>query len=328
MRKGYQAIARAAALLVLALAIATPSAAQFGGLKKKVKAAVSKDAEPAEVAEANDGGADGGVVVLTPDVVERLIAGLKAGQAERDAAAKADTPFGRHQRAAAAYKEAKSKCEAGQRTFVHRMSGNEKLMDKYNYYVQKMAEAQGRGQQELVTAYNDSAMAMQDPACVVKEPQQPDGYWETQRSLDYQAEQKAIKTSGLSPSEYSMALERADAVLRGGTVAGDLSASEKEAVSKRATELKPLLGIRDPEPETPAPAVPATPAPQPAAAAVPAGSNAMAACAAQNAQKHEQRIQALGERAQKEQEAGNMAAVMAIADTLQQLQMAGCTGAR
>jgi hypothetical protein len=52
----------------------------------------------------------------------------------------------------------------------------------------------------------------------------------------------------------------------------------------------------------------------------------MVGCMAQNAQKHEQRMRALGERAQKEQEAGNTAALMAIADTLQQLQMAGCTG--
>jgi hypothetical protein len=49
---------------------------------------------------------------------------------------------------------------------------------------------------------------------------------------------------------------------------------------------------------------------------------------AQNSQKHEKELRALGERAQAAHEAGNMELMMAIADTLQQIQMAGCNGAR
>jgi hypothetical protein len=47
-----------------------------------------------------------------------------------------------------------------------------------------------------------------------------------------------------------------------------------------------------------------------------------------NTQKHEKELRALGERAQAAHKAGNTEAMMAIADTLQQIQMAGCTGAR
>ena len=48
----------------------------------------------------------------------------------------------------------------------------------------------------------------------------------------------------------------------------------------------------------------------------------------QNAQKHQKEIEALGQRAQAAQQTGSTAAMMAIADTLQQIQMAGCTGAK
>ena len=41
--------------------------------------------------------------------------------------------------------------------------------------------------------------------------------------------------------------------------------------------------------------------------------------------KHQKEIEALGERAQAAQKKGDTATMMAIADTLQQLQMAGCT---
>ena len=79
-------ILRVAAVAVLALSITTPAWAQFGGLKKKLKAqagqeGVSKAAgaatgaspEAAEATEAAAPGEDrGGVVVLSEDVVNRL----------------------------------------------------------------------------------------------------------------------------------------------------------------------------------------------------------------------------------------------------------------
>jgi hypothetical protein len=270
-------------------------------------------------------------VVLTADVVDHLVSGLEAGQAARQAAVKEDTPYGRYHQAVATYDAAKDKCQAAQRTFPNRMAADEKLSDKYSALVTKMVDAQGHGDARMIQVYSDSAMAMQDPSCMVKQPAQPNDYYEAQRALDTRAEQEAIKASGLSAGDYAMALERAEGILRGGPPA-DVSVSETSAVSARAADLKPLLGINDapagrarkPAPE-PAPApVPA----QAAAPAVPAGASAMSSCMAQNAQKHQKEIEALGQRAQAAQQAGNTPAMMAIADTLQQIQMAGCTGAR
>jgi hypothetical protein len=270
------------------------------------------------------------MIVLTADVVDHLVAGLKAGEADRQAASKEDTPYGRYMRAQAAYETAKPKCEQAQQTFPNRMAADEKLMDKYQRLVDKMVDAQGKGDQRTAAIYTDSAMAMQDPSCIVKQPPQPDDYYEAQRNIDSRAEKTAVKTSGFSPSEFGQVRERAEAILRGGTPPGDASASEKSALAARAGELKPLLGIHD------APAARATktapaPAPvpvQPAAASVPPGASAMSACMADNSQKHEKELRALAERAQAAHKAGNTELMMAIADSLQQIQMAGCNGAR
>ncbi len=130
------AIGRIVAVLVLALAVATPASAQFGGLKKKLKGdAVNKAVDkavdgsaggdsakaPTETgaAASTAGGAGptakavggqtpatpettGGTLVMTPETVNRLIAGLKAGKAEREKAKTEDTPYGRYLKAKAA----------------------------------------------------------------------------------------------------------------------------------------------------------------------------------------------------------------------------------
>jgi hypothetical protein len=327
------------AVAVLALGITTPAWAQFGGLKKRLKATAgqegaSKAADaatgaapevPGEAAPAGNPG--GGMIVLSEDVVNRLLAGLEAGQTEREAAAKEDTPYGRFKRAEAAYAEAQPKCQAAQQTFSQRMAGDQKVMDKYSALVEKMVAAQGKGDQKLVTAYQDSAMAMQDPSCVVKQPRQPDGYYDAQRDLDVRAEQQELKTSGYSRSELAMIKERTEAILRGATAPGDASPAEKAAVSARAAELKPLLGIRD-QPaaraQKPAPAPAPVPAPAPAAAQTSPGASGMNACMTRNIQNHQAELEALGKRAEAAQAAGDTQKLMAIADTLQQIQMAGC----
>ncbi len=334
------ALARAAACALLLLGISTPAAAQFGGLKKKLKSAAGQEAateaqKEAGVSEAPaataptpaaQNAAIGGTVVLTPDVVDRLVTGLKAGDSVRRAASKEDTPYGRYHQALAAYETAKPKCEEARATFPNRMAADEKMMDKYNDLVNKMVEAQSKGDTKAAMAYNDQAMAMQDPSCVVKEPAQPDDYYGAQRSIDASAEKSAAKASGLSPAEYAMGLERAEGILRG-SPPPDASASEKSAVTARAGDLKSLLGIQDAPPARAKKAAPAPqPAPtQPAAPAVSPAASAMSNCMAQNAMKHQKEIEALGERAQAAQKKGDTATMMAIADTLQQLQMAGCT---
>jgi hypothetical protein len=320
------AIARLAVATLVALAIAAPASAQFGGLKKKLKGAAGQEGASKADAGAPDGGT-GGMIVLTDDVVNRLLAGLKAGEAERQAAAKEDTPYGRHRRAEAAYQAAKPKCEQAHQAFGQRMATDEKMANKYQAYLEKVMAAQGKSDQKLALAYQDSLMAMVDPSCTVKEPIQPNDYYDAQRGIDERAEKTEIKTSGFSPNELALVKERTVAILNDVPPPGGASPGEKAAVTAKSPELKPLLGIRDAQSERLTKTAPA-PAPAPAAAqpapTLPPGAAAMNDCMIKNVQKHEAEIQALGNRGEAAQRAGNNALMMAIADTIRQIQMAGC----
>lgn len=328
-------IARLAVITLAALALASPASAQFGGLKKKIKAkagqeAVSKAA--GEVAAPPTEGAGpgdrGGMIVLTKDVVNQLLAGLTAGQAERQAAAKENTPFGRYTKAKTAFAVAQPKCEKAQQTFYIRAESNKKLSNKWTAYNDKVTAAQEKGDMKLMSAYQDSASALMDPSCIVKEPEPPKGHYEAQRDLDTRAEKKEIETSGFSRNDLAMVKERAAAILEGATPPGGASPMEKSAVSARKAELKPLLGIKD-QPPAQAAAKPApAPAPTPTAPSVApqmsAAAASMNACMVQNIQKHEAKLEALGERLEAAEAADNMPKMMAIADTIQRIQMAGC----
>lgn len=328
-------LARLAVITLAALALASPASAQFGGLKKKIKAkagqeAVSKAAGEVEapLTEGAAPGDRGGMIVLTRDVVNQLLAGLKAGQAERQAAAKEDTPFGRYTKAKAAFAVAQPKCEKAHEAFYMRGASNDKLLKKYNAYNDKMMAVQEKGDTKLVTVYQDSAFALIDPSCIVKEPGQPKGYYEAQRDLDTRAEKKEIETSGFSRNDMAMVKERATAILEGVTPPGGASPMEKSAVSARKAELKPLLGIKD-QPPAQAAAKPApAPAPTPTAPSVDpqmsAAASSMNACMVKNMQKHEAKLEALGERLEAAEAADNTPKMMAIADTIQRIQMAGC----
>jgi len=173
-------------------------------------------------------------------------------------------------------------------------------------------------------AYQDQALALQDPSCAVREPTRPDDYYDAQRDIDAKAEQTATKSSGLTTNEYYWINERTWIILNGNPPP-DISASEKSAVNAKAAELKSLLGVKDQPTER---AKKAAPAPEPAPAQpVPGMTQAqtdMSTCMTNNAKKHEKEIEALGERAKAAQEAGDMPTTLAIADTLRVLQMAGC----
>ncbi len=329
---------RMLAIACLTLALVTPAAAQFGGLKKKAQQAAGAEAakktgdttaaqKGAAPAQAGGGGAE--TVVLDDKVVGQYIAGLKAGKAEREAAKNEDTPYSRYHRDVAAYNTAKAKCGEEQKAFGSRMVADEKLMQKYNGYVEKVMKAQQAGNNDLAQALNDSALAMQGPNCVVKEPKQPDDYYEYERKIDQRAEQQALKASGFTSGEMALVQERAWMILQGQTPPGDASPGEKAAVNSKAAELKPLLGIEEQPPARAAkPAPEPAAAPAPAAAAAPSGmsddQSKLANCMANNAKKHEKEIEALGERTKAAAEANDMAKTMAIADTIRQLQSAGC----
>ena len=315
------------AALAMSIACTTPASAQFGALKRKLKRPAASDASAAAApAAAADPAGNGGTIVLTEDVIGRLVTGLKAGKAERERARQENTPYSRYERAQVEYAAAKEKCELARQTFPQKMAANEKLMDKYNALVDRMVKAQERGDQRAVELYSDSAAAMTDPSCVVKQPTQPDDYYDAQRAIDARAEKQVTKESGFSQSELGLVLERVEGILRGGPPP-DASESEKAAVSARAAELRPLLNIEDPAAKKPKPAAaapapaaqPAPPAPQP-----PPAASAMNDCMMKNMQAHQAEIEALGRRAEQAQQAGNTAAMMAIADTLRQIQMAGC----
>jgi hypothetical protein len=320
---------RFVSITLLAFSFTTPVSAQFGGLKNKLKKGEGRGDQSRAAPAPADPAAQGGTVVLTTDVVNQLITGLKAGKTEREAAGKEDTPYGRYRQAQLAYAEAQPKCEAGKQAFIQKAGENTKLLDKVNALNEKMIAAQSRQDYKTMEIYQDSSMLLQGGAsCIVKKPEQPKDHYDAQRAVDIRAEQAAVKASGLSAGEFAMAQERAMMVLGGGAPS-DVSQSEKEAVMAKKAELQQLLRSQDepvvqavPAKPAPAPAPPAAaPAPDPQASALASDMNA---CMMKNMQNNQPRLEALGKRAEAAQKAGDQAKLMAIADTLQQIQMAGC----
>jgi hypothetical protein len=318
--------ARAVAFVLLAAATAAPAAAQIGGIKKKVRAAAGapeaadKGAKPATAAQA-------GTLVLTDEVLDRFIAGLRTGRAAREAEAKKDTPYGRHVRAQAAYAAAKPKCDAAAQTWPQRMAANQALMEKSNALLEKMMAAQQKQDTVLQRVYADSMLAMQDPSCTVKQPHQPGNWFDLQREVDGRVEQEELKASGFDQRELGAVRDRVLLILENAPLP-DKSPSEQAAVDKRANELNRLMG-RAEAPTAPAAqpaAAAAAPPPQPTGPAMSPDQAAMTDCMAKNAKKHEKEIERLGKRAQAAAESGNTQAAMVIADSIGKLQMAGCSG--
>ena len=310
--------------VLVALGVSTPAAAQF----KKLKDAVTKKADPKPDAAAPQAPADGGTVAVTPDVVDRLLAGLRAAKAEREKAGKEDTPYGRYNRAKAAYAVAKPKCEAAQMTWGQRAAADEKLANRYTATVEKAMAARQKGDMAGYEAGMYEALGVIDPSCAVKEPQQPDGYYDAQRAVDERANQANLKTSGFTDQEFGMASDRVLAILNGSDPPGGASTSEKSAVSAKDPELKSLYGIRDAQEQRvakQAPAADSTPPAQAQAPTLPPGATGYNQCMMNNVQRHEKEIQALGDRGNAAQEAGNTPLMMAMADTIRQIQMAGCS---
>jgi hypothetical protein len=315
-------------IVVLAvLASASPAAAQFGGLKKKIKKATGQEDSPATAPASDPTPGQGGSVVLTADVVSKLITGLKAGETEREAAATSDdNVYGRYQKAKRAYAEGQAKCEANRQAWA--MKGNEKESEKANALIEKMLKAQEKQDYKTAQIYQDSVSVLQGgPSCLIKEPEQPKDYYEAEREVDVRADKAAAKGSGLAQGEYAMAQERAMAILRGGAPT-DVSQSEKNAVTAKKAELEPLLwpqektAVKTAKPAAAQPAPPPT-APQ-ADPQMSAAASSMSSCMMKNVQNHQAQLEALGKRGEAAQKAGNQGAMMAIADTIQQIQMAGC----
>ena len=318
--------------VLAALAVSTPAAAQFGKIKDALnKKAEPKPATPAPQAPGQGASAgapaDGGMVVLTPEVVDRLLAGGKAAKAERDKAAQEDTPYGRYIRAKAAYDVAQPKCGAAQATWGQRAAADEKLMNRYSAQIDKAMALQQKGDMAGYEAGMYEALGMIDPSCAVRDPKQPDNFHDGQRAAEERANQAKLKATGFSDREYGLASDRVIAILSGSDVPGGASPSEKSAVSAKDPELKALYGLRDAQAERIAKQAPApdpTPAPAPVQAQVPAAASAVNQCMMNNVQNNEAKIKALGDRGAAAQQAGNTPLMMAIGDSIMQIQMAGC----
>ena len=311
--------------VLAALAASTPAAAQFKKLKDAASKATEQKAATPAAAPSASAPADGGVVVVTPEVVDRLLAGDKAAKAEREKAGKEDTPYGRYIRAKAAYDVAQPKCGAAQATWIQRAAADETLVNRYTAAMDKAMAAQQKGDMAGYEAGSYAALAIVDPSCAVKDPQVPEGYSDAQRAVEERANQAKLRATGFTDREFGLTSDRVLAILTGSDAPGGASASEKSAVSAKDPELKSMYGIRDAQAERVAKQAPAPdPTPAPVQAQVPTAASAVNQCMMNNIQAHEEQIKALGDRGSAAQEAGNTQLMMAIADSIMRIQMAGC----
>ncbi|HEY9506627.1 MAG TPA: hypothetical protein VIQ27_11685 [Gemmatimonadales bacterium] len=315
---------RTLALVLLSLTVAAPASAQFKVPKKVKEMTGAEKAKPAAVPA---GAAGGGTLVLDDAVIGRLIKGMRAANAYREDAKQANTPYGRHMQAKAAYTEAKAKCDAAMQSYTSRMSGNPKLAeknaDKTGVYTDKMIAAQQKGDTAAQRMWADSMALIFDPACVVKEPQQPSDFYDQQQVVEQGAAQAELAASELDGRESGQAKDRAIAIIQDAPPP-DVSPSEQQAVSKREKELKDLMGLTPP-PETRAEKPAPPPPPAPAAAPVDTALQAASECRGRNAQKNEKEVERLGKLAAAAADAGDVARAMVYADSINQIQSAGCS---
>ena len=321
---------RTLALVLLSLTVAIPASAQFK-IPKKVKDVTGAEKATTTAAPAAATGG-GGTLVLDDDVVERMIKGMRAAEAYRKDAAKANTPYGRYMQAEAAYAEANAKCEAAKESYTSRMLRGDpeqaqKNADRSLAFQDKMLAAQQKGDTAAAQRWIDSSAAMFDPACVVKDPKQPNDFHDQRQAVEQGAAEAESKASELEGRESGQAKDRAIAIIED-QPPPDVSPSEQKAVDKREKELKDLMGL-NPKPEkqaqksAPAAAAPPPPA-APAASPMDSAQMAAAQCKAGNAQKNEKEVKRLGELAAAAGDAGDMAKALVYADSINRIQSAGC----
>jgi hypothetical protein len=318
-------LVRILVLASLAFAAATPAAAQFD-VKKKVKSMTGAEkAKPAAAPAAATGG--GGMLVLDDAVVERMIKGMRAAKAYREDAKKANTPYGRHMQAKAAYAEAKAKCDAAMQSYTTRVSADPELAnknaEKTGVYTDKMLAAQQKGDTAAQRMWGDSMALIFDPACTAKDPPQPNDLYDMQQAVEAGAAEAELKASEFDGRESGQAKDRAIAIIQDAPPP-DVSPAEKQAVDKREKELKDLMGL-NPPPETPKPAPPPPPPPAAPAAPVDTALQAASECRGRNAQQNEAEVKRLGEAAAAAANAGDVAKAMVYADSINRIQSAGCT---
>ena len=224
--------------VLVALAVSTPAAAQFG----KIKNALNKKTESKPETSPAGAPADGGVVVVTPDVVDRLLGADKAAKAEREKAVQEDTPYGRHIRAKAAYEAAQTKCHAAQATWATRAAADEKLINRYTALADKAMAAQEKGDMAAYEAGMYEALAVVDPSCAVKEPKQPDDFYDAQRATEERVNQAKLRSTGLTDREYGLTSDRIIAILNETDVPGGASPRKRAPSAPRSGSSRRCTG--------------------------------------------------------------------------------------
>jgi hypothetical protein len=331
MRSSTHQLIHAILIAVVATAGASPAAGQLGGLRKKIKSAAGAAPareEPAPPGQPGAGGDAGGTIVLDDDVLERYLVYFRTVEAEREAAKKENTPYGKYLKAEAAAVAAEEKCRAAQNTWAQRLTRDEKLAQRSNAISEKMSAALDKQDMKLYQAYGDSLLALMDPSCLVKQrPTRPDDWNEMQRQVDERAEKKGTEASELEGRERGQIAERVIAILKDAP-GPDISKSEISAVKKREAELKRALGLEEVPAEQPSkaggPAAAvdtAPPVPQPTAQ-----QRALGECTSKNAEKNDKEVKRLGELAAAAGEAGNTALAIAYSDSIRQIMQQGCPG--
>jgi hypothetical protein len=332
MNSSTHQLIRAILIAALATAGAFPAAAQFGGLKKKIKSAAGAAPAKEEAAppgQPTGGGNEGGTIVLDDDVLERYLVYFRTVEAEREAAKKEDTPYGKYLKAEAAAVAAEDKCKAAQNTWAQRLTRDEKLAQRSNAISEKMSAALDKQDMKLYQAYGDSMLALIDPACLVKErPPRPDNWNDMQRQIDERAEKKGTEASGLEGRDRGQIVERAIAILKDAP-GPDISQSEISAVKKREAELKRALGLEEVPParasKSGAPAAADTAPPAPAVPQPTAQQKAFGECTNKNAQENDKEVKRLGEQAAAAAEAGNTGLALVYSDSITRIMQRGCT---
>ena len=314
-------LVRTLAMALLALAAATPAAAQINVKKKLPKVPGAEKGKPAAATAATGGG---GMLALDDEVIERIIKGMRAAKKYREDAGKANTPYGRHVQAKAAYTEAHSQCEAARSTYVTRVTADPKLQKKSEVYMERFLAAQEKQDTAALRIWSDSVAILQGgPACVVKDPPQPNDFYDQQQAVEQGAQKAELDASELDGRENGQAKDRAIAIIQDAPPP-DVSPSEQQAVDKREKELKDLMGLNPPpEARTPKPAPAPAPPPAPAATVDPR-QQAAAECTANNAKQNEKEIERLGNLAAAAADAGDVAKAMVYADSINRIQSAGC----
>ena len=291
------ALRRACLLLIPLCLLSTASlSAQFGGLKKKAAQVAGVETAPAKPAAAAP------APEVTPTIVDHYLAGLKARAEERERIAHGNTPAGKYYAAVAAKKSQDTKCRE---SMQYRSDTYLRLLNQQKY--------------DSATAWSE----VPDTICVKVLPEPPEPDFEELSKAKGSEDSAAAVAAGLQVTQWAQLEEWIPPMVtqmvqnpdqNTQTLASNYvrKVSEAEAIKARKDDLAKALGIA-PRAKKPAPDSVAAPS-----GAAPTGG----ACLQTELAKQRpamDRLSALAETADKK---GDNHAMMAIADSINQINMA------